>query len=150
MSVRFYREYRLKFYLNARHYIIINENRGDVHPHTWEFALNIRIEKNDFVEFHTFEKEISDYLNKYQNCILNEHEPFDMMLPTLENMTDYFSMDFYRIICEMGGTLTSIEAGETPTRSYILNMQEETEEINQIDDFLNWSEMIDSVLDEME
>ena len=34
MAVNMYREYRLKFYLNMRHYIIINEVKGETHPHT--------------------------------------------------------------------------------------------------------------------
>ena len=42
MAVNMYREYRLKFYLNMRHYIIINEVKGETHPHTWEFALDIK------------------------------------------------------------------------------------------------------------
>ena len=42
MAVRLYREYRLKFYLNAKHYIIINGHKGETHPHTWEFTLSIR------------------------------------------------------------------------------------------------------------
>ena len=43
MAVNMYREYRLKFYLNMRHYIIINEVKGETHPHTWEFALDIKL-----------------------------------------------------------------------------------------------------------
>ena len=55
MALNYYREYRLKFYLNARHYIILNGQRGEVHPHTWEFALHIRFGRGSFVEFHKFE-----------------------------------------------------------------------------------------------
>ena len=46
MAVNMYREYRLKFYLNMRHYIIINEVKGETHPHTWEFALDIKFSRN--------------------------------------------------------------------------------------------------------
>lgn len=45
MAVNMYREYRLKFYLNMRHYIIINEVKGETHPHTWEFALDIKFSR---------------------------------------------------------------------------------------------------------
>ena len=54
MAVNMYREYRLKFYLNMRHYIIINEVKGETHPHTWEFALDIKFSRNLFVEFNIF------------------------------------------------------------------------------------------------
>lgn len=125
MGIRLYREYRLKFYLNARHYIIINGQKGEVHPHTWEFTLNIRYGRSSFVEFTTFEKGISDYMGRFQNRIMNELQPFDAILPTLENMTDYFANEFHRIIGGMGGILVQVEASETPTRSYILTIPEE-------------------------
>ena len=53
MAVNMYREYRLKFYLNMRHYIIINEVKGETHPHTWEFALDIKFSRNLNREFRS-------------------------------------------------------------------------------------------------
>lgn len=98
MAVNIYREYRLKFYLNMRHYIIINDAKGETHPHTWEFALDIKFSRNSFVEFNIFEEGISKFLEQFQNKILNEVEPFDSMMPTLENVTDYFAEEFFKII----------------------------------------------------
>ena len=129
MAVRLYREYRLKFYLNAKHYIIINGHKGETHPHTWEFTLSIRYGRSSFVEFSTFEKGISDYIAPFQNQVMNEMPPFDAILPTLENLTDYFANEFHRIIYEIGGILTQVEASETPTRSYILHIPEEEQEM---------------------
>lgn len=125
MAVRLYQEYRLKFYLNAKHYIIINGRKGETHPHTWEFTLTIRYGRSSFVEFSTFEKGISDYIAPFQNQVMNEIPPFDAILPTLENMTDYLAGEFLRIIRETGGLLLQVEASETPTRSYILRIPEE-------------------------
>lgn len=124
-EIKLYREYRLKFYLNARHYIIINGEKGEVHPHTWEFALRIKFGHDGFVQFGTFERGVEEYLAKYQNTVMNENEPFDSVMPTLENIADFFSGEFYRIIKDIGGKLVVIEASETPTRSYILNLEEE-------------------------
>lgn len=151
MDVELYREYKIKFYLNARHYIIINGNRGEVHPHTWEFALNIKFGRSSFVEFNIFEKGISAYLAPYQNKIMNEIEPFHAILPTLENMVDYFAEDFYRIIHDIGGILTRIEASETPTRSYVLNLAEDREkaEENQEIEQQVISDVMDAVLDQI-
>ncbi|MCI9643574.1 MAG: 6-pyruvoyl tetrahydrobiopterin synthase [Oscillibacter sp.] len=128
MAVRLYHEYRLKFYLNAKHYIIINGHKGETHPHTWEFTLTIRYGRSSFVEFNTFEKGISDYIAPFQNRVMNEVPPFDAILPTLENMTDYLAEEFLRIIQETGGQLLQVEASETPTRSYILHIPEEDQE----------------------
>lgn len=124
MDIELYREYQIKFYLNARHFIIINGARGETHPHTWEFILDIRFGRSSFTEFHIFEKGISNYLAPFQNQIMNEISPFDEILPTLENMVDYFAGEFYRIIHEIGGILVRVEASETPTRSYVVDLAE--------------------------
>ena len=140
MAVNMYREYRLKFYLNMRHYIIINEVKGETHPHTWEFALDIKFSRNLFVEFNIFEHGISQFL-----------EPFDSMMPTLENVTDYFAEEFFKIIYKTGGMLTRVEASETPTRSYIVNIaeQERNSILNKKADEKIISEVMDAVLDDI-
>ena len=149
MAVKLYREYRIKFYLNMRHYIIINGNKGEVHPHTWEF--DIKCGRSPFVEFNIFEKGISDFLDKYQNKILNDEEPFTSILPTLENVTDYFADEFFRIIHNIGGILTLVEASETPTRSYIINMEEQEELAGNNEETENkiMSDVIDAVVNEI-
>ncbi len=149
MGINLYREYRLKFYLNARHYIIINGHKGDAHPHTWEFTLYIRFGRSSFEEFNTFERGISSYLAPFQNALMNEKEPFDTIMPTLENMTDYFSKEFYRVIHDVGGILVQIEASETPTRSYVVNLteQEGNEERNRDTEKKIRADVMDAVLD---
>ncbi len=151
VSVKLYREYKIKFYLNMRHYIIINGKKGETHPHTWEFALNIQFGRSSFVEFNTFERGIAEYLSKYQNKVLNEEAPFDSMLPTLENVTDYFSEEFYRIIYKIGGIMTRLEASETPTRSYIVSLEGNEENLTMAADTDKQvlSDVIDAVLDEI-
>ena len=100
------------------------------------------------MEFNIFEKGITDFLDKYQNKVLNEEDPFNAILPTLENVTDYFAEEFYRIIHNIGGILTSVEASETPTRSYIINMEEQEENAGNNEETENkiMSDVIDAVL----
>ena len=97
-----------------------------------------------------FEKELAK-LEKYQNKVLNDEEPFDSIMPTLENVTDYFSSEFYRIIHDIGGMMTRLEASETPTRSYIVNMaeQEGNAQINADTENIILSEVMDAVLDDL-
>lgn len=149
MAVRLYREYRLKFYLNARHYVIIGSNKGDIHPHTWELALTIRIGRGSFTQFHTFESCINQCLARYQNKILNECPPFDTVLPTLENLADVLSREFYDRIAEVGGELTAFEASETPTRSYLLDLEHAYQPRSEELESRMLSDMIDTVLDEL-
>lgn len=127
-----YREYRLKSYLNMKHYIIINGKQGQTHPHTWEFVSTIIVAGDDFVEFHTFENLIEQFMEKYQNKILNTMEPFDVIVPTIENVTDQFNNELQKLLRENGGELVSLEGSETPTRSYIVSHRNEPEFLDQI------------------
>lgn len=122
MKTDFNRSYQMKFYLNARHYIWIGGEKGAPHPHTWEFGLTIGFNSSEFVEFRVFEKGIDEFLAPYQNQLLNEVAPFDQIVPTLENMTDEFSGPMAGRIADAGGTLLKIEASETPTRSYVIEL----------------------------
>lgn len=157
MDIKIFREYRLKFYLNARHYIIVNNQQSDIHPHTWEFALTIMIRKKEFVEFNLFEKKVNEFLDRYQDKIINYVPPFDVVMPTLENMVDTLAKKFYVSIKEVGGELVRIEGSEGPSRSYILDLREENDGIDSIDalDELEdkseviLSDIIDTILDDI-
>lgn len=157
MDIKIFREYRLKFYLNARHYIIVNNVKSDIHPHTWEFALTIMIQRKEFVEFKLFEQKVNEVLDRYQDKIINYIPPFDAVMPTLENLVDTLSKKFYVSIKEVGGELVRIEGSEGPSRSYILDLREENEGMDSIDaldeledksdDIL--SDIIDTILDDI-
>ena len=119
------REYKFKFYLNINHYIIINGKEGQPHPHTWEFTVHIKKLTNKFLQFNVFEQAIEEYLVPYQNTLLNTVEPFDRIIPTLEHVSDYFGEQFQKIIRDIGGELLWMESSETPTRSYLIDYQED-------------------------
>lgn len=117
-----FRQYKYKFYLNANHSIMINGNQGQVHPHTWELAINIAQLNQDFQEFSNIEKCIEALLEPYQDKYLNEVAPFDRINPTLENICDFFKDVFEEELIRLDYILLTIEISETPTRSYILNL----------------------------
>lgn len=123
MESKLTRLYQFKFYLNGGHSILIDGHQGQVHPHTWEFGLKILMQKEEFVEFNVFEKAINLFFEKYQNQTLNNVKPFDVLMPTLENMVDYFGEQLRGIIRAVGGELMQIEGSETPTRSYIVSYE---------------------------
>lgn len=149
MANKIFREYRFKFYLNAQHFVLINGKKGSTHPHTWEFTLDILINRNIFVEFGDFEKKIEEYLERYQDKLMNDVAPFDVVIPTLENMSDIFAKDFSEEIREMGARLVRLEGKETPTRGYIVDFTETDEYMNDIKDFSHDAviDIIDSVID---
>lgn len=125
MQSRIFREYKFKFYLNGGHHILIDGHQGAVHPHTWEFTIKILIKKDGFLEFNVFEKAVALFFEKYQNQTLNLVKPFDAIMPTLENMVEYFGEQLREVIRTVGGELLEIEGSETPTRSYIVSYSED-------------------------
>lgn len=146
-----FKEYRFRFYLNANHYIIIDGNAGDTHPHTWEFTIDILVDNNEFIEFNKFEKGIEKFFSKYQNKVINEIPPFDHTNPTLENMADYFIYDLQDLVSQIGGTLTKMECSETPTRSYIIGFEQDSAFLHNMrkssDDKL--TQIIDTLIDDI-
>lgn len=151
MEHKLFREYRFKFYLNASHSIIINGRQGEVHPHTWEFTVLILIRREGFVEFRDFEKAIEQFFTPYQNHTMNDVEPFNAVIPTLENIVDYFGGALRDIIRDKGGELIQIEGSETPSRSYVVSYEHSADFLSSTGHSgeQSMSEVLDNMLDDM-
>ena len=129
--------------------IIIDGKEGEQHPHTWEFMVHIRMNGQKFVQFDAYEKAIDEYFNQYQNHLINEIEPFDHIIPTLENMSDYFVRAIKKIVQNLDGELVRMESSETPTRSYVINFEHNEDYLESVrrNSDRQMSEIIDEVLD---
>lgn len=151
MNNDLYREYRFKFYLNANHYIIIDGKEGQKHPHTWEFMVSIAIDRKKFVMFNEYEREIEKFFDQYQNCLMNEKEPFNRIVPTIENMAEYFVWEINDIVQKLGGHLMEFESSETPTRSYVIGMESQHDYMEHLkresDEKIN--DIISTVIDDV-
>lgn len=147
MESRLFREYRFKFYINASHSIIINGRQGEVHPHTWEMTLDILVERNEFMEFNVYEKAAENFFAKYQDRTLNDIEPFDKLVPTLENIVDYFGTELRRLLRDVGGELMRIEGSETPTRSYAVSYTRDEEYLSDIRE--QSDQILEKLIDDM-
>lgn len=117
-----YSQYKFKFYLNASHSIYINGVLGEKHPHTWEIMIQVLKDNVGFIEFGKLEKEMENWMGRFQDQILNEVAPFDKINPTLENCCEYFKEEFIPILGDLGWKLVLIEMSETPTRSYVIKL----------------------------
>lgn len=111
--------------------------------------VDVLMSDQKFVQFDAYEKAIDEYFNKYQNRVLNEIDPFDHMVPTLENMSDYFVNNIRRIVKELGGHLVKMESSETPTRSYVISFEREAEYLESIrrSSKEQMSQVVDGILD---
>ena len=119
-------QYFCKFYLNASHFIYINDKKGDIHSHCFEIAIDIASkDRGSFVSFSEIENCIKNLLSPYQEQVINTIPPFDKINPTLEEMAKYFKDLFYKELNERNWTLLTLEFSETPTRSFLINVTEE-------------------------
>lgn len=116
------------------HYIAIDGNNGQIHPHTWEFVFVAIIGGDNFIEFRTLENIIEGYMERFQDQTLNDIAPFDITNPTIENVVDYFAEELRGRVKTVGAELVSVEGSETPTRSYIVNFRNDEEFIKGVED----------------
>lgn len=126
-----YRQYKFKFYLNASHAISIGGKLRQKHPHTWEITLNTLKLMDGFIQFNQLETRIEEFFDTYQDKVLNEVDPFDVVNPTLENCCEYFKTQLQSILNEEGWVLLMIEMSETPTRTFVINTLEDEAVENQ-------------------
>lgn len=122
-----YRQYKFKFYLNARHYIYHNGQKGELHPHSWEIVLYMVKARGGFVSFGELEHKIGDYFSKYNEKTINEIKPFDVVNPTLENVAEFFKDEISGILNSFGWILIMMEMSETPSRTYVINLLDDIE-----------------------
>jgi 6-pyruvoyltetrahydropterin/6-carboxytetrahydropterin synthase len=112
------RYYRIKAYLNASHFVVFDGKKGDTHPHTWEFVATVYTTGDDIIKFTEPEKQIMKVFEPYQNQVMNEHEPFNAIIPSLENITEYFAKEIAQAVAPMNYHLRRFEGSETPVRTY--------------------------------
>lgn len=116
-----YKQYKFKFYLNMNHFIMNNGMPGEVHPHTWEIMISVVSDNNEMTPFFNIEHKMDELMNRFQDKLLNDCEPFDRIVPTVENAARYFFHIIQDAIMKEGWILLMLELSETPTRSYVIN-----------------------------
>ncbi|BEP27792.1 6-pyruvoyl-tetrahydropterin synthase-related protein [Helicovermis profundi] len=115
------RSYKFKFYLNAKHFLYIDNKKSLVHPHTWELTFFLVKENTEFIQFTDLEKIISNYLLKYESRIINEVKPFDSIVPTMEAIGEIIYTDISKSIQKYSFSLLKLEISENSARTYIIN-----------------------------
>lgn len=118
------RYYRIKAYLNANHYVVFDGKKGELHPHTWEFVATVYTTGTDIIKFTEPEAAIMRVFEPYQNQVVNDIEPFNTIIPSLENMTEFFASQIAEVVKPFDYHLKRFEGSETPVRTYGLRFPE--------------------------
>lgn len=114
---------KLVGFVNARHFVVFGNTTGPVHAHSWQVAIDVDIPQDieESIEFGRLSKIVSTILGPYENTILNQVHPFDLIQPTTENIAMYFFNHLNRSLAELGLRLNQMNLWETPTRGIQVN-----------------------------
>lgn len=66
------KKYKLKFYLNGRHYVYINKHEQEIRANTLEIIVYVENLLEEMMLFGELENNIKDYLLKFEGKIFNE------------------------------------------------------------------------------
>lgn len=127
------RYYRIKSYLNASHFVVFDGTKGETHPHTWEFVTTVYTASNTIVKFSDTEKAIMRVFEPYQDRVVNEIEPFSVIVPSLENLTEYFASQIAEAVQPFDYHLRRFEGSETPVRTYGIRFPESADDAGDLE-----------------
>lgn len=127
------RYYRIKSYLNASHYVVFDGKKGSTHPHTWEFVTTVYTTGDSIIKFGGPEKAVVEVFEPYQNQVLNNVQPFVEIVPSLENITEFFAGQIEEVVKPFGYRLKRFEGSETPVRTYGVRFPEVENTVNEDD-----------------
>lgn len=102
---------------NAMHNLT-PEDPKKMHAHTFCVGIYVIEEQEDHPVFQNTENIIKQYFDRYQGIRLNELSPFNMTVPTLENMGEIFYWDLKPIFTRNGMNLLLLEIGDSPISTY--------------------------------
>lgn len=109
---------KLLAFLNARHYVVFGDKQGPVHAHSWQFKADVEVpaENPNQIAFGDVLREIKKVVEPYENSLLNEHEPFNTLMPTTENLAGVLFKRIKEEISSLGVNLARISVWESPTK----------------------------------
>ena len=114
---------KLVGFVNARHFVVFGGATGPVHAHSWQVETEVDVPRGigDTIEFSRVSQAVSAALGPYENTILNQVHPFDLILPTTENIAMYFFNRLDEYLAKLGLKLYQLSLWETPTRGIQVN-----------------------------
>lgn len=109
---------KLVSFINARHFVTFGGKAGPVHAHSWQVEVEVEVPRviGDTIEFTKVFKAVTGALAVYENTILNQVHPFNLIQPTTENIAMYAYNRVDEVLTAMRLELVQLNLWETPTR----------------------------------
>ncbi|AWP46531.1 6-pyruvoyl tetrahydropterin synthase [Levilactobacillus brevis] len=117
------RSYKIKSYVNASHAVRWKSGTGKKHNHTWEIVCELHVFEG-MVSFFEIEKSLNKAINALSGQYLNDLPEFQVINPTVENVTEYLFNEIDSILRQNNAVLLRIEVSDSPTRSYCIDITE--------------------------
>jgi len=114
-----YETYKYKFRLIASHRPGDGSSELPAHAHAFELDIYVlsRPQGESEVAHQEIEDIVLDFLAQYEEKILNDIPPFDIIPPTIENIAEVCYKYIKDILAKHNFTLLRVEVSETPART---------------------------------
>ena len=109
--------YKYQYRFNATHSFDYKKE----HQHQHTFTITIYVSKEQQTEqimFFDIDKIVTQYLNQYEHCVLNDIPAFQTLVPNMENIGDVFFEDLKTSLYEIGVNLYQLDIYTTPLSIY--------------------------------
>lgn len=120
---KYYHTYKIKYYVNASHAMRWKDGEGKQHNHTWEIICEIHSKGDHMIVFNDIEYEMKSIFNTFSGKFLNKLPYFKKVNPTTENVTVWLFNRLTPVLEKLDAELVRIEVGESPTRSYCIDIR---------------------------
>lgn len=108
----------VKSHFDAAHFVRgYSGNCANMHGHRWFVVLKIR--RNDLdslglaVDFRKVKEVVNSIIDGLDHSLLNDHEYFQRINPTTENLSKFLFEKLAEPISQVGATLTELEVWES-------------------------------------
>lgn len=109
--------YRSRCQFNAVHSLDLSDPRK-MHAHTFRVTAYIENIGEELFAIDRCDAVLDQYFERYRGLRMNDVNPFQALLPTIENMCQVFYEDLTERLSEEGVKLVKLELGDSPLTSY--------------------------------
>jgi len=113
-------EIALDTFFNARHYVTIAGNAGNLHTHSYRLHVRYRTnalvpEDHVVVGYQVLRERTEGVVKAYNNRLLNDLPPFQRLQPTTENLTAVLFQQLQRALADLPVEIVNVTVWESPT-----------------------------------
>ncbi|MCX5779926.1 MAG: 6-carboxytetrahydropterin synthase, partial [Firmicutes bacterium] len=105
---------RFEAFVDGRHFETVAGQMSPIHDHCWQVKIAVEVPTNNpnYASYGKVFKAINSTLTRYEDVLLNEVFPFELIEPSLENVAMYFFNCLDDTLCLMDLIIKEITVWE--------------------------------------